>query len=75
MNFASLAIDVDLALSDAHPPVITAQKPSQLHIRGIRSLFIIDVGQTGQNGRESETLSVTAEEGDVHECIADGYGL
>jgi hypothetical protein len=34
---------------------------------------IIDAGQTGRNGKEGVTRRVTAEEGGVYECVADGY--
>ena len=35
--------------------------------------LIIEVGQMSGNGKEGETRTVTAEEGGVYECIADGY--
>ena len=35
--------------------------------------LIIEVGQMSRNGKEGETRSVTAEEGGVYECVADGY--
>ena len=34
---------------------------------------IFDVDQTRRSGKEGVTLSVTAEEGGVHEWVADGY--
>ena len=73
-SFASLAIDIDLALSNVHPPQSSPLKSYLGCTYAVSDVYpIIDVGQTGQNGKEGETLSVTAEEDDVHECVADGY--
>ncbi|EDR01829.1 uncharacterized protein LACBIDRAFT_310289 [Laccaria bicolor S238N-H82] len=73
-SFASLAMDIDLALSDVHPRQSSPLKSHRSCTYAVSEVYpIIDVGQTGQSGKEGETLSVTTEEGDVHECIVDGY--
>ena len=73
-SFASLAIDIDLALSNVHPPQSSPLKSYLGCTYAVSDVCsIIDVDQTGQNGKEGETFSITAEKGDLHKCIADGY--
>ena len=73
-SFAGLVIDVDLALSKVHPPQSSPLKSHRSWTYAVFEVYsIIDVGQTGKNRKEGERLSVTGEEGDVYECIVDGY--
>lgn len=73
-SFASLAMDIDLALSNVHPRQSSPLKSHRGCTYTVSEVYpTIDVGQTCRSGKEGETLSVTAEEGDAHECIVDGY--
>ena len=68
-----MAIDVDLALSNVHPPQSSPLKSHRGCTYAVCKVFsIIDIGQTDQNGKEVRR-SASLEEGDVHECIEDGY--
>ena len=67
------AIDVDLALSNVHPPQSSLLKSYRSCAYAASEVYLIDVGQISRVGKGGETRSVTAEEGGVHKCIADGY--
>ena len=54
-------------------PVITAKSHRGCAYAASEVYLIIEVGQMSRNGKEGETRSVTAEEGGVYECVADGY--
>ena len=52
-SFARLAIDVDLALSNVHPPQSSPLKSHRGCTYAVSDVYpIIDVGQTGQKGRK-----------------------
>ena len=68
------AIDVDLALSNVHPPQSSLLKNYRSCAYTASEVYpIIEVGQMSQTGKEGATCSVTAEEGGVHKSIAGGY--
>ena len=70
------AIDVDLALSNVHPPQSSLLKSYRSCAYTASEVYpIIEVGQMSRTGKEGETQSVTAEEGGVYKCIADGYSF
>lgn len=55
-SFASLAIDIDLALSNVHPPRSSPLKSYLGCTYAVSDVCsIIDVDQTGQNGKKGET--------------------
>ena len=64
-----MAIYVDLALSNVHPPQSSPLKSHRGCPYAVSNVYsIIDIGQAGQNGKEVRR-SASLEEGDVHECI------
>ena len=70
----TVAIDVDLALSDVHPSHSSLFKSHRGCAYTVSKVYpLIDVGQTGRNGKEGAMRSVIAEGGGVHECVTDGY--
>ena len=67
-------IDVDLALSNVHPPQSSLFKSHRSCPYPVSEVYpIIEVGQMSRTGKEGVTRSIVAEEGGVHKSIADGH--
>ena len=68
------AIDVNVALSNVHPPQSSLFKSHRSCAYAVSEVYpILEVGQMSRTGKEGVTRSIIAEEGGVHKSIADGY--
>ena len=67
------AIDVNVALSNVHPPQSSLFKSHRSCAYAVSEVYpILEVGQMSRTGK-GVTRSIIAEEGGVQKSIADGY--